>query len=349
MAPNRSRARSHVCLSLALLSMAGCRAETLNPTAPAGRIAFVRVFGPEPWYAKMFMMRSDGSDAHQLRSSNDAEWYAAWSPDGQRIAFRRVVDSLGAPHVAGINTMGADGSDLTRVWWDNNCSDSPCHLVGDQAHPTWSPDGSRLGFEDNHECFFVPETATNYCPTRIYTVNVDGSDLLLTNPVRDSLLLPDWSPAWSPDGTRIAFASMRAFSWVAAPGANNDIYLMNPDGTGVQRLTDSPIDEWWPAWAPDGRRLAFGRGSKIYVMNADGTDVLPLTSGPGNDLHPSWSPDGTRIAFASDRDGNFEIYVINVDGTGLTRLTNDPHDDLTPAWAPAPLEHVSDAELHLPP
>ena len=338
MVRNAGCAPSCISLSLVCLSLAACNAEMVAPAAPVDRIAFVRVLGPEAWFAKIFVMRSNGSDVHQLRGSKDAEWYASWSPEGRRIAFRRVVDTLGAPTVAGIYTMTADGSDVTRVFWVNNCSDDPCHLMGDQYQPTWSPDGARLAFVSNHESFFVPEVRTAYSLTRIYTVKIDGSDLVLTNPAQDSLLLPDWYPAWSPDGGKIAFASMRAYSWLNAPGANDDLYVMNPNGSGVTRLTDSPIDESWPAWSPDGRRLAFERrftsGAKIFRMNADGSGVTQLTTGPGNDFQPSWSPDGTKIAFASDRDGNWEIYVINADGMGLTRLTNDPRDDLTPAWAP---------------
>ncbi len=73
---------------------------------------------------------------------------------------------------------------------------------------------------------------------------------------------------------------------------------------------------------------------EIYVMNADGTGVTRLTNSPGEDGGTAWSPDGTKIAFASDRDGNYETYVMNADGTGVTQLTTHPGVDGIPDWQP---------------
>jgi Tol biopolymer transport system component len=74
---------------------------------------------------------------------------------------------------------------------------------------------------------------------------------------------------------------------------------------------------------------------EIYVMNADGSGQTNLTNHPALDMDPSWSPDGTRIAFSSTRDdGNGEIYVMNADGSGQTRLTNNPAPDWYPSWGP---------------
>src|SRR5512146_1039384 len=129
---------SAAAVLLALAALITCR-EPAGPDA-TGRIAFQRGGGSD---AKLYVMRSDGSDVHQLRQSGDEESYAAWSPDGAEIAYRRIIDTLGAPFVVvGIYRMSADGSRIARVFLADNCSDSPCHPIGDQIQPTWSPDGA---------------------------------------------------------------------------------------------------------------------------------------------------------------------------------------------------------------
>ncbi|MCY4473859.1 MAG: hypothetical protein OXC83_00275, partial [Chloroflexi bacterium] len=141
----------------------------------------------------------------------------------------------------------------------------------------------------------------------------------------------DWGPAWSPDGRRIAFVSDR--------DGDDDIYVMNADGSGVVRLTDNDADDFSPAWSPDGGRIAFvsdrDGNEDIYVMNADGSGVVRLTDNDGWDFDPAWSPDGRRIAFASYRDGDWDIYVMDADGSGVVQLTDNDDQDYVPAWSPA--------------
>ena len=76
---------------------------------------------------------------------------------------------------------------------------------------------------------------------------------------------------------------------------------------------------------------------EIYVMNADGSNQINLTDNPARDIIPSWSPDGTMIAFSSDRSGNDEIYVMNADGSNQINLTNAPAtDEIVSVWSPMP-------------
>jgi len=119
---------------------------------------------------------------------------------------------------------------------------------------------------------------------------------------------------------KIAFTSNR--------GGPYEIYVMNPDGSGVRKLV-SGTD---PDWSPDGSKLAFVRGGDVYVVKADGGGERRVTSG-GQDAHPSWSPDGRRIAFARGGQAQRDIYVVNEDGTGLRRLTNGSFNT-DPAWSP---------------
>jgi hypothetical protein len=140
----------------------------------------------------------------------------------------------------------------------------------------------------------------------------------------------DEDPAWSPDGTRIAFTSDR--DGVRA------IHVMNEDGSDVVRLTNTTTANYRPAWAPDGRRIAFvserDGNPEVYVMNADGTDQRRLTTNPAADVDPAWSPDGSRIAFSSTRDANAEIYTMHADGSGVTRITANAVSDVHPDWSP---------------
>ena len=136
--------------------------------------------------------------------------------------------------------------------------------------------------------------------------------------VRTQLDWKDGSPAWSPDGARIAFYSER--------DGNAEIYVMKADGSGVTRLTDTKADEGYPAWAPDGRTITFDSDRDgnfdIFAMNADGSNVRALTKHPARDVSASWSPNGGKIVFMSDRDGGFDAYEASpIAGADATRVT----------------------------
>src|SRR5207248_3000848 len=108
------------------------------------------------------------------------------------------------------------------------------------------------------------------------------------------------APSGRPAAGQIAFTSGR--------DGNDEIYVMNADGSGQVNLTNNPALDQVPAWSPDGSKIAFTSGrdgnDEIYVMNADGSSQVNLTNTPGYDEVPLWSPDGTKIVFLSDRDGD---------------------------------------------
>ncbi len=126
--------------------------------------------------------------------------------------------------------------------------------------------------------------------------------------------------------------------FVSDADGNREIYSIDSDGSGVDRLTSNPADDVSPKWSPDGRRIAFvstrDQNPEIYVMDADGTGVTRITDDPADDLSPAWSPDGTQIIFSSNRDGNHEIYIHDLDTDEETRITNDPSDNIHPDWSP---------------
>ena len=142
----------------------------------------------------------------------------------------------------------------------------------------------------------------------------------------------DWHPAWSPDGRKIAFVCRR--------DGDDEICVMNADGSGIVQITNNSANDRQPDWSPDGSKIAFtssqGSTPEIYVMNANGSGVTRLTNNSAYDEDPAWSPDGRRIAFSSNRDGNMDIYVMNADGsnvTNVTRVTNRI-SNYGPAWSP---------------
>jgi Tol biopolymer transport system component len=166
----------------------------------------------------------------------------------------------------------------------------------------------------------------------IATIDPSGHDLrVLTSNVNAA----DIEPMWSPDGRRIVFVSDRT--------EDDEIWVMNADGSGQRNLSRSKGSDYVPFWSPDGSRIAFtsdrGDDPEVYVMNADGTDQVDVTRSPGIDLGPAWSPDGTKIAYVHfDPGSDFSsIYVMSPDGSNRRRLTDgaaSTSNDIEPMWSP---------------
>jgi Tol biopolymer transport system component len=170
----------------------------------------------------------------------------------------------------------------------------------------------------------------------IYGLSADGGNQeRLTDEAGDPStpqgLLFQIEPAWSPDGSAIAFSSKREGSF--------DIYTMDADGRGTRRLTTAREDETHPSWSPDGERIVFSRGTSsgdLYLMNRDGTGVHGLVVAPGHDRAPTWSPEGDWIAFTRTAPGTSirELWLVRPDGTGIRRLTSLGAVSDSPAWSP---------------
>jgi len=139
------------------------------------------------------------------------------------------------------------------------------------------------------------------------------------------------SPAWSPDGKRLAFVSYRQ--------GNPRLYIYSGDD-GSLRDSTPPGSELCvaPDWSPDGRLIAFSSSSQgdseIFVLDVSTGRSRQITFNRGADTSPAWSPSGREIAFTSDRTGHPQIYVMDAEGANVRRLTNNGDYNDSAAWSP---------------
>lgn len=167
----------------------------------------------------------------------------------------------------------------------------------------------------------------------IYSMNSDGTDQTnLTNSQAE-----DDNPAWSPDGSKVAFDRCQG---LGCSSAEYDIYVMAGDGSDVTDLTNALGSDTDPTWSPGSAEIAFvgfrsgDANFQIYRMNANGTGQVNLTNDSFENIEPSWSPDGTKIAFSSFRPNNWEIVVLDLKSGFITNLSNHSAIDTSPAWSP---------------
>jgi Tol biopolymer transport system component len=132
-------------------------------------------------------------------------------------------------------------------------------------------------------------------------------------------------------------SSLNRIAFVSDRHGNQEIYVMNADGSGLTRLTDNPAEDNSPVWSPDGKYIAFvstrDGNSEIYVMRADGSQQKNLSNNPAPDYDPTWSPDGKYIAFTSTRDDpvKTDIWLMNANGSNQAKLRDF---GVSPAWSP---------------
>ena len=137
-------------------------------------------------------------------------------------------------------------------------------------------------------------------------------------------------PAWSPDGTRIAFYSTRDL--------NREIYVMNADGSDQVRLTDHSSSDYLPSWLSDGQSLFFASNRdgdyEIYRMSVTGGVPRKITDNTSDDILAQASPSCGEVVFVSNRDGDYELFKMDVYGRDQTQITFNTQTDLYPDWSP---------------
>src|SRR5947207_911883 len=219
----------------------------------------------------------------------------------------------------GIEVMGEDGSERIVLIDDPTV-----------AEPAWSPDGTRLAFTR------TPDWRT----CEIYVARADGSDAVkITSPQPGFGEPIPWcahSPAWSPDGTEIAFGGG---DFAGVYSGETFVFVASADAPDTRRLLGSgQHNDDYPTWSPDGTKIAFATSygaiieepGDIYVMRVDGGGAVNLTPS-GYGVEPAWSTDGSQLAFASDGG----IWLMNPGGSDRTNLTAGLGLAATsPAWSP---------------
>ena len=158
-----------------------------------------------------------------------------------------------------------------------------------------------------------------------------------------SLLAPSQAQASAFPGKngKIVFDSERTKGvGVDNPGGDDEIFTMNPNGSGLKQLTHNTVEDAVPSYSSNGKKIVFrrqvsGSNLEIFVMNADGTGQKNLSKNPADDDNPSFSPTGKRILFDSRRNGNLsDIYVMNADGSGQKHLTTDSNSEFNATFSP---------------
>jgi TolB protein len=246
--------------------------------------------------------------AHAISSNIVYHFTGSFSIFRSKIYYSSTRELADNTQNSEIWSMDYDGQNQRRLTYSESL----------KLFPSVGPPGSGLVYTS-----FINHNAD------VYLLRAQGGDaqVVFSSPAADL------TPAISPDGTKVAFAS-------SVIEGNTDIYVCNLDGSNRRRLTTHRAIDSGPCWSPDGRRIAFTSGRtgsvQIYIMNADGSNQRRITyEGRYND-GADWSPDGRYIAYASRRSGSltFDVRIHDLTTNQTYYVTRDVDNDENPSFSP---------------
>ena len=261
--------------------------------------------------------------ATQSRLDSARESAAAAGSDALRLLVFGGVAAISAEVLDSyVRNPGAVGVGATGQATCNGPARMPLAIHAPMYRATWSPDCSRMAYLRLDD--------------ELWVADGDGSNArrLLAKGTHAH------SPAWSPDGSQVAFAK----SDYSGPDPRRHIFVIGFDGSGERQLTKGEVSDNAPSWSPDGAHLVFHRqdgvgpvtperrSHDVHLVVLDMRDgrERPLLAGGEHEFSPAWSPDGSRIAYTT----RTALWVASADGTDARTLTGDGATLQGVTWSP---------------
>jgi Tol biopolymer transport system component len=255
--------------------------------------------------------RIDGSESRVLVPRDGESVSPTWSRNGLHLALWHRTEA-GEPW--SLVVVDEDGGGRV-VLADDVTLRSREETLNQPSNLSWSPDSRRIAYAadtPDGSAIFIADPA-------------GGATKRITDPALRGI-----DPAWSPDGSTIAFVSEET----------RTLHIVAPEGSSERELADLKDVILWPDWSPDGKVVAVSAvvddQVDVFTITADGRTVTNVSHDPSGEFSPSWSPDGTRLAWArapADESARAWIVVTNRDGTRLVEL-RVPADLAPPVWSP---------------